>query len=399
MRCLYLDCFSGVSGNMLLAALLDLGLDQDLPTQVAHDLGLTDIEVETTRRSDQGLSGLHIRIRTTRAQPTRHLADIRHLILNTSLSEPIQARSLAVFQRLAEAEAQVHGTVPDAIHFHEVGAADALVDIVATITALHRLDVQRLICSPLPLANGWTICAHGPIPLPSPAVTSILQGVPVYGVDLDLELVTPTGAALVRELADTFGPMPAMTLEAVGYGSGSHRRTDQRPNLLRACLGWEEEVEESQEVMVLETLLDDWNLETWPHVSSLFLEQGALDVNLTPLLMKKGRPGHRLEVICSPELSPALQDLIFRETSAIGLRMLRTRRRTLKRWPVRLTTPWGEVEGKAVLAPDGVRVTPEYESCRSLAEKHGLAIGRIYQAALRSTTGDSPEQGRKDNPE
>ena len=306
MKTAYLDCFSGVSGDMLLGALLDAGL--------------------------------------------------------------------------AEAEASVHGVTADRIHFHEVGAVDAIIDIVGTVAGLHHLGIDRLICSPLPMPRGWANCAHGEIPLPAPAVCRLLQGVPVYGEAIERELVTPTGAALVRELAEDFGPLPPMILEGTGLGAGSMQRPDGRPNLLRLLVGQSVEVTEAQEVEVIETHLDDWNPEYWPHVSERLMTAGALDVSLVPIQMKKGRPGFLLRVIADPAATMPLTTVLFSETSAIGLRRRREQRLTLPREQVNVATPWGDLPGKRIRTPAGEVITPEYEACRAMALAQGIPLDVVYTA-------------------
>ena len=395
MRVGYLDCFSGVSGDMLLGALLDCGLPESVIRQVVDDLGLSGVEITISRRRHGALTGVHVQITCATPQPLRHLDRITGLLANSRLQPAIRDRAVAVFTRLAEAEARVHGQTIEDVHFHEVGAVDTLVDIVATITGLDHLGVDRLLCSPLPITNGWTICEHGAIPLPAPAVSTLLQGVPVYGVSLTQELVTPTGAALVRELVDDFGPLPPMTVDRCGFGAGTLEREDNRPNLLRLWLGRSLEVEEAQAVEVIETQMDDWSPEAWPHVSSLLMEAGALDLSLTPLLMKKGRPGFRLQVICRPETAPVLKEIIFQETTAIGLRCHRQDRTTLERWPVELNTPWGPVTAKAVRTPAGTRVTPEYEECRRIAREHGIALATVHEMvrALAGTAANTNGEG------
>jgi pyridinium-3,5-bisthiocarboxylic acid mononucleotide nickel chelatase len=258
----------------------------------------------------------------------------------------------------------VHGTTVDQIHFHEVGAVDAMVDIVGTVAGFAYLHIDRLICSPLPMPRGWVSCAHGEIPLPGPAVCRLLEGVPVYGEDLDQELVTPTGAALVRELAAGFGPMPPMRLARTGYGTGSMERRDGRPNLLRLLLGRSIEVQEAQQVEVIETHLDDCNPELWPYVSEQLLAAGALDVGLIPMQMKKGRPGLLVRVIVEPGTG-GITMVLFSETSTIGLRIRREERMTLPREIITVTTPWGDLPAKKITTPAGTVITPEYEVCRA----------------------------------
>jgi len=393
METAYLDCFSGVSGNMLLGALLHAGLEENDLRRTLAALPISGFRLEIKKVSACGLAALQVQVHVDQEQPHRHLRDIKALLTASSLPDPVKQRSLAVFTRLAEAEAVVHGVTPDEVHFHEVGAVDALVDVVGVVAGFHHLQVDTIFCSPLPMSGGWTTCAHGQIPLPAPAVCGLLKDVPVYGVELQQELVTPTGAALVCELADNFGPMPAMTMGATGYGSGTNKRSDGRPNLLRLCLGLRHKVAEAGEVEVLETHIDDWNPEIWPHVSRQLMSAGALDVSLTPIQMKKGRPGFRLTVLCEPARSLELKNIIFSETTAIGLRFHRQQRMTLPRRNIYLETPWGQVEAKEVQTPAGPVITPEYESCSELAILKKIPLRSVYDACVQA--GATKDNSRK----
>lgn len=392
MKIAYLDCFSGVSGDMLLGAVLDAGLTEADLRQTLEGLEVNGYELTVERRVVSGFAATRVIVDCPSPRYAhgddhgyhhpehRQLADIAAMLGRSALPEPIRLRSLAVFTRLAEAEATIHGTTMDQVQFHEVGAVDALVDIVGVVAGLHHLGVDRLICSPLPLSRGWITCAHGEIPLPAPAVCHLLEGAPVYGEAIDRELVTPTGAALVRTLAEGFGSLPPMVLEATGLGAGSMQRPDGRPNLLRLLIGRSMEVDEAQEVEVIETHLDDWNPEFWPHVSERLMTAGALDVCLIPMQMKKGRPGFLLRLIAEPAATHELTTLLFSETSAIGLRRRREQRQTLPREQIMVTTPWGDLPGKRILTPDGEVVTPEYEACRAVALAQGVPLHIVYSA-------------------
>lgn len=383
MRLAYLDCFSGVSGNMLLGALVNSGVPESVLKDTLSDLGLSGYRLDIRKISASGLAASLVTVESAAQAEHRHLEDILSLLDRASLVPAVRSRSAAVFTRLAEAEAAVHGTTIDKVHFHEVGAVDAIVDIVGTVAGMHHLRINALHCSPLPMGRGWVACQHGDIPLPGPAVCQLLREVPVYGEQIDQELVTPTGAALVRELTDSFGPMPPMTLEATGYGAGSMQRQDGRPNLLRLITGTTRQTGEAQEVEVIETHLDDWNFELWPHVCDQLLASGALDVSLTPMQMKKGRPGFLLRVLCDPAHGLRIKTVLFDETSAIGLRFRREQRLTLPRQSTSVATPWGEVQAKTIETSAGTVVTPEYESCRQAAENHNIPLQSVYTEVKR----------------
>ncbi len=387
MKIGYLDCFSGISGDMLLGALLAAGLPEAALHRCLADLGTGGCRIRVSHETISGLAAVRVTVEADREQPHRHLRQIEEILAQSRLPEPVRRRAGAVFRRLAEAEAAVHGTGVEEVHFHETGAMDALVDVVGAVTGLCHLGIDHLACSPLPMPRGHVRCAHGELPLPAPAVCELLAGVPVQGDELAQELVTPTGAAIVRELAAEFGPLPPMVLERTGYGAGRMQRSDLRPNLLRLMIGTGFPAAESQEVEVMETHLDDWNPEVWPHVAERLMAAGALDVSLVPMQMKKGRPGFLLRVICDPAHSIGLREIVFTETSAIGLRFHRMQRMTLPRGEVRVETPWGSVRAKRIDTPAGPVLTPEYEDCRQLARQHGIPLARIYRQVCRQPEG------------
>lgn len=379
----YADCFSGVSGDMLLAALLHAGLDRGLLLEELLKLRLPGLNVEISDKSVQGISGLAVQVDSSRRQELRTLPTIRALLLESALSPRTIARSVAVFTRLAEAEAKVHGLTVDQVHFHEVGALDTLVDIVGVVFGLEHLGVGRLSCSPLPLGRGFVRCAHGLLPLPAPAVCELLSGIPTYGIELSQELVTPTGAALIATLAEDFGTLPPMRISAVGYGCGSRELDNGQPNLLRLFLGAGATVGEDQIVEIIETNLDDWSPEGYPHLCELLFAAGALDVVLVPVQMKKGRPGFILQAMASPAQAAQVKEAILIHTSAIGLRFRREGRQTLPRKIIPLATQWGKISAKQVMTPRGAVVYPEYEQCRRIALEQGLPLAEVYDEVRR----------------
>ncbi|MCX5871365.1 MAG: nickel pincer cofactor biosynthesis protein LarC [Deltaproteobacteria bacterium] len=379
----YADCFSGISGDMFLAALLDAGLDETfLRLELGKlDIGPFDLAVTTTRSS--GIKATKVEISARADQQFRNLATILEILQSSALEPIVIARASAVFQTLAEAEARVHGLPIDQIHFHEVGAIDTILDVVGVAVGLHHLGIERLISSPLPWGHGFVECAHGRLPLPAPAVCELLQGVPVYAVDMTQELVTPTGAALLTTLSQGFGPLPGITIDVTGYGAGTHDFANRQPNLLRLIIG--HKTQEVQTVEVIETHLDDWNSEGFPYLCELLLKQGALDVSLTPMLMKKGRPGQQLRVICHPTHGMQLKQTILSETTAIGLRFRTEARLTLEREQVTVETPWGKVAAKKVQTPAGPVIYPEYEACKQIAESAQVPLQQVYQAVYMGT--------------
>jgi len=377
----YVDCFSGISGDMFLGALLNAGLPLEFLTDTLKQIDLSGYQIicqQTTRHS--AIEGTQMQVELSGNSPSRDWRTIRELLFTSRLAESVKARAIAIFQVLAKAEAKVHGSPIDHVHFHEVGAADSIIDIVGAAIGLDYFRIDTLTSAPLPLANGWVQTAHGPLPLPAPAVCEILKEIPVYGVAMDMELVTPTGAAIVKACATKFGPLPTMTISKVGYGAGSHCRPDGQPNLLRLIIGEDCPVTEDQQVTVIETNLDDWSPEPFPYLSEQLFARGALDVALIPIQMKKGRPGFTIQIIAPHALAFPLQQLLLTETSAIGLRFRQEQRRTLPRSLGTILTQMGEVKVKLVETPAGPRVTPEYEDCRRIATETGIPIAEIYRA-------------------
>lgn len=396
MRIIYFDCFSGISGDMCLAALLDLGMPLECLQEAAERLRIpVAVEEKTVHKGALRAKGITVRELSPQPQE-RSLGAMLEILAESSLPEEVKGKTESCLRRLAAAEAAVHGTSPEKVHFHEVGGLDTLVDLVGAFTGVAHLKVERVYASPLPLARGSIKTAHGLIPLPAPATLELLLGVPTYGVNLEAELITPTGAALVTALASSFGPPPPAVWERVGYGAGSSDL--EWPNVLRAWLG-EERVAacgadngagafEEGRVTILETQVDDTNPEFLPYLRSRLEEGGAVDVSFTPLLMKKGRPGFLVTVLSPPERLYALTRIIFRETSSLGLRWRQEGRIMLFRTTVGVETPFGKIPVKIgyALAPDGTREVfnraPEYEDCARAAKEHRVGIKEVYQAAL-----------------
>jgi hypothetical protein len=387
-KTIYFDCFAGISGDMAVGALLDCGV----PTEVLQegltglDLGGYKIQVDRTTRNAIGANTFRVEVEHN--PPHRHWPDIREILSKSRLKKAVKDMALAIFTTLAEAEAKVHNSEIEQVHFHEVGAVDSIIDIVGFAICLDHLEIKRVISSPLPMGSGMVSCAHGLLPLPAPAVCEILEGVPVYGVELQQELVTPTGAAIIKTVADSFGPFPSMTIARVGYGQGSHVLSDQRPNLLRVILGTDNEVSEAQEVEVIACNLDDWSPEGFPMLTEKLFKMGVLDVVLKPIQMKKGRPGFQLEVICRPGLGWEARRCILSETTAIGLRYRTEKRWTLPRQTGMVETDLGRVAVKQVETPTGLVLYPEYEDCRRLAIEKNLPLKEIYAAVNRCQPSD-----------
>lgn len=384
MRTLYLDCFSGIAGDMLLGALIACGAEEERLRQELARMAVSGWKLRVEKVERNGIGAVDVSVDVEDGHHHhRHLADIEEIIKGSSLSPQVQERALAVFQRLAAAEAKIHGTTPQKIHFHEVGAVDAIVDIVGTCIGLELLDVEQVISSPLPLGRGFVECAHGTLPLPAPAVLELLQGIPAYGVDLEAELVTPTGAALVSTLATSYGPLPAMAVKAAGYGAGKRQLPD-RPNLLRAIVGEMDArfAASAPEVAVLETNLDDLSPQFYDVVTQRLFDAGALDVYLTPVQMKKGRPAVLLTVLADPQRAEALADILFRETTTLGVRFHTLKRLCLEREWQTVSTEYGAIRVKVGRWKGAPTVaSPEYEDVKAAALASGAPITKVYQAA------------------
>ena len=388
MKIAYADCFSGASGDMFLGALLDAGFTEQALCKQLAALGIDDYRLTVILKQSSGLRCTKVEIESTEKCHHRSWKTIRNLIKESGLSEPVQEKALTVFHLLATAEARVHGCEVDDVHFHEVGAMDSIIDIVGCAAGMDYLGIDHLITSPLPMPHGWVKCEHGMLPLPAPAVCEILVNVPVYGVDLDKELVTPTGAALIKGLSRDFGPFPPMTITSVGYGCGSRDLPEHRPNLLRLVIGEIKKSKETKEVEVIETNLDDWSPEGFPHISEQLFKLGALDVILIPVQMKKGRPGFMLQVISDPSHTWEIKKCILSETTSIGLRFHRMMRWTLPRETGTIETCFGKVGVKKVETPNGPVLYPEYEKCRKTAERHQVPLRDVYTEVTRCAVKD-----------
>ena len=397
----YFDCFAGISGDMLLGALVDLGvplawlkqrLDQ-LPLEGFH------LNAETVHRG--GLTACKVSVVCDGPAPARSFTDIRNLLDNAELPAQVQQSSLEAFGRIAEAEARVHRCEIEKVHFHEVGAVDALVDIVGSALCIEHLGISRIVSSPLPLGSGFVSCAHGTLPLPAPATLAILENVPVYGSGVFAELVTPTGAALVASLAESYGPLPAMALSRSGYGAGA-RDLQARPNVLRVICGDVRSAGtvDTDTVIVLESCVDDMNPEIYGHLMDRLFADGALDVWWVPVYMKKNRPGTLIQILCRRADEDRITARVFSETTTLGVRRHEAGRSILPRMAVKAATSFGLLPAKRVYGPDGaVTLVPEYESCRRIAVERDLPLKQVYQQLACELANDGVRKIRSDGNE
>ena len=372
-KVLYLDCPTGLAGDMLLAALCGCGADEEWVYEQLQRLDLPGWRLESKEVRKSGLAARQIIFNCPHEHVHRHLSDITGLIEVAGLSSRATALACRAFTLLAEAEAKAHGCPVEEVHFHEVGAADAILDICGVALAIENLGITRVYCSPLPLSGGFVECAHGRLPVPAPATLNLLYGYSFYDSGLTGELITPTGASLLRALGAQ-QRRPSLTLEAVGLGAGKRDLTV--PNMVRALIGQISE-ETADEVDVLTTNIDDATGELLGHLLPLMLEAGALDACYMPLIMKKSRPAWQLQIICRPALTEKLAELTLAECSALGLRIRREQRRVLPRMTRRVMTPWGEIGVKF----SGNNITPEYEDVAKLAREGGLPFKEVYRQA------------------
>jgi uncharacterized protein (TIGR00299 family) protein len=383
MRTLFLDTFSGISGDMFLGLMVDLGVELPKIESEIRKLPVSGWQIACRREKRTGIEGTRVQVICDEQHHHRTWADIDRLLAESDLVPPVRELSRRIFRRIGVAEAAVHGVPLETIHFHEVGALDSIVDVVGAAAGLHLLGASKVVCSPLPLSRGMIETAHGIFPLPAPATVEILKGCPVADGGSDKELVTPTGAAIAAEIA-SFGLLPGMTVAEVGYGVGGRHLPD-RPNLLRGILGETSVEGEIDRVAVLETHLDDANPEWLGALMDRLLEEGALVAGYAPLQLKNNRPGLRVTVVAPPDRADRLCRLLLRESSAIGVRTYETRRIKLRREEKEIATSLGPARVKLLYDGDElVRVTPEYDSCRQLSETGGRPLPEVYRIVERA---------------
>ncbi|UCG13155.1 MAG: nickel pincer cofactor biosynthesis protein LarC [Deltaproteobacteria bacterium] len=402
MRIAYFDCFSGISGDMILGALIDLGLDQEVLKAHLSMLSLGGYRISVSREPRGPITGTRVKIDfSEEEQPARSSGDIQRLIANSSLPTPIKKTSLAVLLRLAEVEGKLHQSHPEHVHFHEVGAVDSIVDMVGASIGLHYLGIERVVASALPLGRGFIRCQHGLLPLPAPATLALLEGVPVLDSGQERELVTPTGAAIITTVSSEFGGFPQMKLGRVGYGVGHHPESHP-PNLLRVALGQTSTLMFRERLLLLETSIDDMNPEFYGHLMERLFRAGALDVHVLPAQMKKNRPGQLLRVLFSQGLREAILQILFSETTSIGARIHEVERCSMPRRTIRVQTSYGRLPVKVATNPEGnFNLAPEHDSCQRAALRYQVPLRQVYEEALRKARdrlhkSNAATRGRRD---
>src|SRR5580693_5787858 len=396
MKLAYFDCFSGISGDMTLGALVDAGCPVEHLRGELRGLRVAGWELTAEKVWKNGMAATYVKVTTEDQSKHRSLGAILEILENSELGARVRERAGAIFQKLGEAEARVHDVPLEKIHFHEVGAVDAIVDIVGACIGFHALGIEKFACSPLNVGSGTAKMAHGVLPVPAPATARLLLGKPTYSNGILKELVTPTGAAIVATLCDSFGPQPPMSVSAIGYGAGTADLEGQ-PNVVRIMIG--EAAEKlvagfDEEIAVIEANLDDMNPQIYGYFLEKALAAGALDVYTTPVQMKKNRPGTLLTVLCKPSDTDALTSMIFAETTTFGVRTTRAQRRILPREHVSVSTTFGEVRIKLSRVNGRIlQVSPEFDDCRKLAVEKNVPLQQVINEALRRYEGSSVGAG------
>jgi hypothetical protein len=383
MKIAYFDCIAGASGDMILGALLDAGLPEETLKQGLAALHLAEFNLNCKKVTKNGISATKVNVIVADDIPERHLKDIEAIVAGSALPESVRHRAISIFQRLAQVEAGIHNRPVESVHLHELGGVDTIIDVTGALIGLEALGVEKVVVSPLPLGRGFTHSAHGQLPLPAPATLALLKGVPVLGSAIEKELVTPTGAVLLTSLAEAYGPIPSMTLSAVGYGAGGWDLPI--PNVLRLLLGEAPNAPGSaaiETLALLETNVDNQNPEFYEYAMQRLFGAGALDVFFSDIHMKKNRPATMLHVLCRLGDVEALSAILFAETSTLGIRQQTVARQALPRVVHTVETPYGPVRVKVAWWAEGkVKAAPEYEDCRRLAEQHGVPLREIYRLA------------------
>jgi hypothetical protein len=390
MRIAYLDCASGISGDMTLGALVDAGADLAAIQAGIDSLGLAGCRLVASEVKKRGFRATQVVVHHEPEHAHRHLHHITAMIDRSQLSPRARDLTTQIFHKLADAEAKVHGSTIEKVHFHEVGAVDSIADVVGAALGFDLLGIERIVCSPVPTGHGYVEIAHGRCSIPAPATGELLCGVPLASLDVEGELTTPTGAAIVAALASGFGPLPAMTVDRIGYGAG--QKDFPQPNILRILLGTQpvsiasgDHRPQVESIVLLETNLDDCPGDAIGHTVERLFSAGALDVAVTPIQMKKGRPGLLVSVQAQRAEADALEAILFAETTTLGVRRIVVERNILAREPAEVVTPWGPIAGKVAHLPDGSqRFAPEYESCHRVSIDHRVPLADVLAATRQA---------------
>ncbi|OGW49507.1 MAG: TIGR00299 family protein [Nitrospirae bacterium RBG_19FT_COMBO_42_15] len=383
MRTAYFDCFSGISGDMTLGALIDAGLSLKELKSYLSKLPIDNYDIFAKKVKKNGIAATKVDVIVKGRQKERRLSDIKKILSDSKLDKSIKNNAISIFERLAKAEAKVHKTSINNVHFHEVGAVDAIVDITGAVIGLKILGIENISASAINTGSGYIKSAHGMLPVPGPATAELLKGIPAYSTDTKMELTTPTGAAIISTLSKDFGPMRKMDIKSIGYGAGTFNSPDM-PNLLRIFVGEIKNPAKEENTILLETNIDDMNPQLYEYVMDILFASGALDVYLTPIIMKKGRPGTMLSVLAKKDDVKKLSDIIFRETTSIGMRVQEIGRIKVEREIKEIRTKYGRARVKIAFDDKEILgINPEYEDCKRIAIKKGIPLKKVMEEVKR----------------
>jgi len=380
---IYFDCFSGISGDMILGALLDLGIDPEVFLKELKKIPLEDYEIKIQRKKKGFLEGTDVEIIFNDKKTHRHIKDLLDIVERSKLSKRVKDLSCETFIKIAKAESRVHNEPIEEVHFHEISGIDTIIDVVGSFLALELLNIDKVYSSPLPLGEGFIEISHGIIPVPAPATVELLKGIPVYSNGVRGELVTPTGAAIITTMTKDFGPMPLMRIDRVGYGTG--KRDFNIPNLLRVFIGEKVKDVKEEKNLVIDVNIDDMNPQIYGYIIEKLFEKGALDVTITPIYMKKGRPGVLLSILIEPWKENDITEILFKETTTIGYRKYYVDKIMMDREIKEVETIWGKVRVKISKYGSFVKISPEYEDCKRIAEERKIPLRQVMEEIEKRT--------------
>lgn len=384
MKTLYFDCFAGASGNMILGALVALGINENELIEHIKLLNIPDFEIEFTTVNKSGISAIHANVKVPHEHAHRHLHHIEKIINDSGLSDKIKSRAINIFTKLAEAEAKIHGIEVKKVHFHEVGAMDAIIDVVGACIGFEMLGIEKFSCSKIHVGSGFAKMAHGKFPIPPPAVAELLQSIPIYSTEIEGELCTPTGAAIISTLSETYGEIKDLIIEKIGYGAGTRDYQDF-PNVIRLMIGETDHQSLTiDHLLILETNLDDVSPQVLGFVMDKAFELGALDCWFTPIQMKKNRPATMISILCEPEKREKLTELLYVETTTLGIRVREVERECLERKFVKVETQFGKIDVKiGLLNGKQVNAMPEFDQLKQIAVENNIPLKELREIVLR----------------
>ena len=377
MKTAYFDCISGISGDMILSAFIDMEMDMNYLNSELRKLNIGNFSLNVKKIKRNGISATQLTVVANEEKHHRNYKNIAEIIDKSSLNEKIKELSKKIFYRLALAEGKVHNKPAEEVHFHEVGAIDSIIDIVGSVICVDYFGIEKIFSSPIKLGSGLVRSEHGLIPVPAPATVELIKNYPVIKTNIQTELTTPTGAVILTTLSEGVHDNLKFIPKACGYGAG-FKEIEEIPNIFRILIGKEESKFEHDEILIIETNIDDLNSEIYPYIMEKLFNEGALDIYITPVIMKKGRPGNILSVLCEKKQLEYISEIIFRETTTIGLRISEVKRLKLKREIIEFDTQFGKVKAKKIFINDKEKIVPEYEECKKIAIKNNIPLNEVY---------------------